>query len=511
MDEVKEAVYCDENELVSRDVFNHCVRIVKYHLRHDVYPRFERDALYAKWKKEYEKLLEREQEEVKAASDSLVDGVATSAANAKHARVLGLDVDGHEDVASGAKRVHMHGWLWKRGNRIKTWKHRHFVLKTGTLSYYNQQSDLEPIKEVKVDGATAVIVADSKYKRPNCLEVVTPHSDRVWVLQAASPQEANKWIKAFKKQLLTMRRTRAVRKSTLAERGMISVEVVDRFIEGSGSRAHCMYSIRVRSGDLTWTVAKRYSEFASLHKKLKASFPRPYSKGEISAFPEKSFGSSCDPFVVESRMVGFNRYLHSILSISEINHSLHVLEFLGLLNINQQVLEKNDTRVPVAKEVNVVRIPEVVDIGDVILVRSKSTLAKVTRGLTRSPWDHVAMVVRSPMFSMRMVSCGGGGVVVKVRGVEVGDDMWLGARERERVRERERGKREWKRERDCVLRIVCVISPILTSFFLLSFLPSFLPLFTSTPSVYSKRSATQVCRASPSKAACWSGSTRGQL
>lgn len=90
----------------------------------------------------------------------------------------------------------MEGTLRKQGNQklIKDWKPRHFVLtKAGSLLYYNQRGDPQPLGVIPLAHAKARIGAE--VNREFVLAVDT--GERVFLMQAASTMEMHSWISAI--------------------------------------------------------------------------------------------------------------------------------------------------------------------------------------------------------------------------------------------------------------------------------------------------------------------------
>jgi hypothetical protein len=102
--------------------------------------------------------------------------------------------DGDDLGRSGAKVV-MEGMLRKQGNQklIKDWKQRYFVLtEAGSLLYYNQKGDAQPLGAIPLARATARLATRDETNKEDTLAVDT--GDRVFFMQAASTDEMQRWI-----------------------------------------------------------------------------------------------------------------------------------------------------------------------------------------------------------------------------------------------------------------------------------------------------------------------------
>ncbi len=95
------------------------------------------------------------------------------------------------------------------------------------------------------------------------------------------------------------------------------------------------YSIKVRYGDLVWSVEHRYNQFAKLHRKLQKLFPKlPLPKLP----PKKVIGSRTPSFIVKRRSQIFE-YMKQSLLIEDVAASLPMMEFLGMLSSVAMELE----------------------------------------------------------------------------------------------------------------------------------------------------------------------------
>eukprot|EP00698_Gefionella_okellyi_P017330 TRINITY_DN5049_c0_g1_i1.p1 TRINITY_DN5049_c0_g1~~TRINITY_DN5049_c0_g1_i1.p1 ORF type:complete len:1133 (+),score=227.93 TRINITY_DN5049_c0_g1_i1:169-3567(+) len=82
------------------------------------------------------------------------------------------------------------------------------------------------------------------------------------------------------------------------------------------------------SSDATnWVVVRRYSQFASLHKKLLRLFPDTL---QTISLPQKKWFFNTEPAFVDKRRLALQQYLHQILAFAEVVQCLPLREFLQL-------------------------------------------------------------------------------------------------------------------------------------------------------------------------------------
>ncbi|KAF9223694.1 PH-domain-containing protein [Gyrodon lividus] len=86
------------------------------------------------------------------------------------------------------------GYLWKKGERRKTWKKRWFVLRPAHLAYYKTSAEYQLLRLLNladVHSCTQVVLKKHSYT----FGVVT--SVRTFYLQAPSPEEVQQWVVAI--------------------------------------------------------------------------------------------------------------------------------------------------------------------------------------------------------------------------------------------------------------------------------------------------------------------------
>ncbi|KZT02276.1 PH-domain-containing protein [Laetiporus sulphureus 93-53] len=90
--------------------------------------------------------------------------------------------------------VLMSGYLWKKGERRKTWKKRWFVLRPAHLAFYKTNAEYKLLRLLDltdVHSCTPVLLK----KHANTFGLVSP--TRTFYLQAENPQEVQEWVKAI--------------------------------------------------------------------------------------------------------------------------------------------------------------------------------------------------------------------------------------------------------------------------------------------------------------------------
>ena len=81
-----------------------------------------------------------------------------------------------------------HGYLYKKGHNMKTWRRRYFVLKNGFLYYYSDMSNTVALGVAKLLGYV-IHEGDQKGKR-FCFSAVSPEtSSRTYFFAAESDMD----------------------------------------------------------------------------------------------------------------------------------------------------------------------------------------------------------------------------------------------------------------------------------------------------------------------------------
>lgn len=86
------------------------------------------------------------------------------------------------------------GFLWKKGERRKTWKKRWFVLRTAKIGLYKNEQEYKLLRLVDLNDVHSVAPCELK-KHSNTFAVVTPA--RTYYLQAESATGCESWVHAM--------------------------------------------------------------------------------------------------------------------------------------------------------------------------------------------------------------------------------------------------------------------------------------------------------------------------
>jgi hypothetical protein len=100
--------------------------------------------------------------------------------------------------------VYKSGFLCKRGEIVKSWKMRFFVLRPGDLSYFETKDDAlhgeTPLNIFYLKGSSIEKAAYSKYNKSCVIEIIfaaTSGSSRNLILEAADDAECDDWVQAL--------------------------------------------------------------------------------------------------------------------------------------------------------------------------------------------------------------------------------------------------------------------------------------------------------------------------
>ncbi|PPQ68645.1 hypothetical protein CVT26_002929 [Gymnopilus dilepis] len=86
------------------------------------------------------------------------------------------------------------GYLWKKGERRKTWKKRWFVLRPHHIAYYKSSAEYQLLRLLELSDVHSCTQVNLK-RHDNTFGLISP--TRTYYLQASSPQEVQSWVKAI--------------------------------------------------------------------------------------------------------------------------------------------------------------------------------------------------------------------------------------------------------------------------------------------------------------------------
>ncbi|KAA1467750.1 PH-domain-containing protein [Dentipellis sp. KUC8613] len=123
------------------------------------------------------------------------------------------DDDDHDDVLGGgagavARKADVSdikaGYLWKKGERRKTWKKRWFVLRPTHLAYYKTSAEYQLHRLLDLNDVHSCTPVSLK-KHENTLGVVS--ATRTFYLQAQSQEDMQGWVRAIREAKETLQAT----------------------------------------------------------------------------------------------------------------------------------------------------------------------------------------------------------------------------------------------------------------------------------------------------------------
>ncbi|KAF7312574.1 Pleckstrin-like protein [Mycena indigotica] len=101
---------------------------------------------------------------------------------------------GSPNLNSAEESVIKAGYLWKKGERRKTWKKRWFVLRTAHLAYYKTAAEYQLLRLLDLSDVHSCTKVALK-RHENTFGLVSPV--RTFYLQAKDPGEVHDWVKAI--------------------------------------------------------------------------------------------------------------------------------------------------------------------------------------------------------------------------------------------------------------------------------------------------------------------------
>ncbi|KAF8199708.1 pleckstrin-like protein [Pholiota molesta] len=95
---------------------------------------------------------------------------------------------------SGEESVIKAGYLWKKGERRKTWKKRWFVLRPAHIAYYKSSAEYQLLRLLELSDVHSCTQVNLK-RHDNTFGLISPV--RTFYLQASTPQEVHEWVQAI--------------------------------------------------------------------------------------------------------------------------------------------------------------------------------------------------------------------------------------------------------------------------------------------------------------------------
>lgn len=97
------------------------------------------------------------------------------------------------------------------------------------------------------------------------------------------------------------------------------------------------YRFQVRYANLEWNLAKRFSDFAALHDRLRsAKADDPSLRAAVPPLPPRWPKPSSDE-AVEERRLQLEGYLQGLVNLPGAIENPHVLTFLGIMNARTEL------------------------------------------------------------------------------------------------------------------------------------------------------------------------------
>ncbi|THV07269.1 PH-domain-containing protein [Dendrothele bispora CBS 962.96] len=104
------------------------------------------------------------------------------------------DVTTAHPQGSADEKVIKAGYLWKKGERRKTWKKRWFVLRPAHLAYYKTAAEYQLLRLLELSDVHSCTQVSLK-RHDNAFGLVSPL--RTLYLQASTPTEVQEWVQAI--------------------------------------------------------------------------------------------------------------------------------------------------------------------------------------------------------------------------------------------------------------------------------------------------------------------------
>jgi len=114
------------------------------------------------------------------------------------------------------------GWMFKKGKRVKNWKHRWFELQRDTLEYYEAENGWKPINTIVLTrGARLEVLHDEDAPHDNTFLLHTESRD--WMFSVETRKDRDEWMTQIRNNLPS-NTNRSIVTSLLPEKEEIVVE-----------------------------------------------------------------------------------------------------------------------------------------------------------------------------------------------------------------------------------------------------------------------------------------------
>mmetsp|Transcript_2381 Transcript_2381/g.3400 ORF Transcript_2381/g.3400 Transcript_2381/m.3400 type:complete len:674 (+) Transcript_2381:54-2075(+) len=284
----------------------------------------------------------------------------------------------------------MEGFLRKRGAKFKNWRKRYFIFDEGILKY-SESPNGKQLGEGKFTIGSFTVPITARYGENYCFEVVC--KGRTYILAADDALTYTRWMKTFKTYTDRLL-------ANQVDKGLdLTCNITGTSYVKDQKKSWVVYNVSCDNCAIAWTVPRRYSQFAEFNKKILSRYSKVIKLIDLPSFPPATLGKASEQEVIRRRYT-LEAYLHKILSVPELATCIEVLTFLGVARNNSSIsVPESNQRTMYFKT-----LMALMDVGDVLLFKTGSIAANLQRIATRSPWDHVAFVMRIPVNSIRPAS-----------------------------------------------------------------------------------------------------------
>ncbi|KAF9007576.1 hypothetical protein BDQ17DRAFT_1350928 [Cyathus striatus] len=179
------------------------------------------------------------------------------------------------------------GYLWKKGERRKTWKKRWFVLRTAHLAYYKTSAEYQLLRLLELSDVHSCTQVTLK-RHENTFGLISP--TRTFYLQASSPEEVYGWVQAIEDARQALMATSTQNSATA------SIPIPTKTKENTAPPSPSLSSLAPppKRASSTHIVTSSDSEDASpsIQRAYSASSP---TRAAFALAPSKSQAPSKDP------------------------------------------------------------------------------------------------------------------------------------------------------------------------------------------------------------------------